>query len=67
MISFPQGDQLLHIIDGYERKWSFSMCAGAIDGIHIPILAPTESHAEYPYHSIIMQTVVDVTICSGML
>ena len=35
------------------------MCAGAIDGTHIPILAPTESHAEYPYHSIIMQTVVD--------
>ena len=63
VISFPQGDQLLHVIDGYERKWSFPMYAGAIDGTHIPILAPTESHAEYVnrkrYHSIIMQAVVD--------
>ena len=63
VISFPQGDQLLHVIDGYDRKWGFPMCAGAIDGTHIPILAPTESHAEYVnrkgYHSIIMQAVVD--------
>jgi hypothetical protein len=63
VISFPQGDQLLHVIHGYERKWGFPMCAGAIDGTHIPILAPTESHAEYVnrkgYHSIIMQAVVD--------
>ena len=35
------------------------MCGGAIDGTHIPILAPNESHADYVnrkgYHSIIMQ------------
>ena len=39
------------------------MCAGAIDGTHIPIIASSECHAEYVnrkgYHSIIMQTVVD--------
>ena len=50
-------------MDGYERKWGFPMCAGAIDGTHIPILAPTENHAEYVnrkgYHSILMQAVVD--------
>ena len=39
------------------------MCAGAIDGTHIPILAPVESHVEYVnrkgFHSIIMQAVTD--------
>ncbi len=63
VISFPQGGQLLHVIDGYEKKWGFPMCAGAIDSTHIPILAPTESHAEYVnrkgYHSILMQAIVD--------
>ena len=39
------------------------MCAGAIDGTHIPIIAPKENHLVYVnlkgYHSIIMQAFVD--------
>ena len=39
------------------------MCGGVIDGTHVLILAPNESHADYAnskgYHSIIMQAVVD--------
>ena len=62
-ISFPKGNQLLKVIEGYEKTWGFPMCAGAIDGTHIPILAPSESHAEYinrkGYHSILMQAVID--------
>ena len=38
------------------------MCAGAIDGTHIPIIAPVVDHADYVnrkgYHSIVMQAVV---------
>ena len=38
------------------------MCGAAIDGTHIPILAPNESYAGYVnrkgYHSIIMQAVI---------
>ena len=53
----------LEVIRNYENKWDFRMCAGAIDGTHIPIRAPTESHAEYlnrkGYHSILMQALVD--------
>ena len=62
-ISFPSGDNLLKVIQGYDEDWGFPMCGGAIDGTHIPILAPNESHRDYinrkGYHSIIMQAVVD--------
>ncbi len=62
-INFPKGNQLLEVIEGYEKTWGFPMCAGAIDGTHIPILATSESHAQYVnrkgYHSILMQAVVD--------
>ena len=63
VVSFPHGDELVQIINDYEQRWGFPMCAGAIDGTHIPIIAPSECHAEYVnrkgYHSIIMQAVVD--------
>ena len=63
VIKFPQGEELVQVINNYEKKWGMPMCAGAIDGTHIPILAPEESHLAYVnrkgYHSIIMQAVVD--------
>lgn len=47
----------------YKDKWQFPMCAGAIDGTDIPIIAPAVNHADYVnrkgYHSIVMQAVVD--------
>ena len=62
-ITFPRGQDIHQVIDGYYRKWGFPMCAGAIDGTHIPIIAPTESHEDYVnrkgFHSIIMQACVD--------
>ena len=63
VISFPQGDDLVQVLNGYEERWGMPMCAGAIDGTHIPILSPQESHADYVkrknYHSILLQAVVD--------
>ena len=45
------------------------MCACAIDGTHIPILAPRENHTEYVnrkgFHSIIMQAVTDCNLGMG--
>ena len=39
-LSFPSGDRLQEIIDGFELRWGFPQTAGAIDGTHIPIMAP---------------------------
>ena len=56
-IKFPEGDDLNN--DGFERKWGLPRCAGAIDGTHIPIIAPQENHTNYFNHkgwySIVMQ------------
>lgn len=63
VINFPKGDDLLQVIRGYEDKCGFPMCAGAIDGTHIPILAPNKNHNDYVnrkgFHSVLMQAVVD--------
>ncbi|CAB4011981.1 Hypothetical predicted protein [Paramuricea clavata] len=55
--------ELKDIVHTYKRKWEFSACFGAIDDTHIPILAPTENHADYVnrkgYHSVVIQAVVE--------
>lgn len=68
-IKFPEGDDLNTVMDGLERKWRFPRCAGAVDGTHIPIIAPQENHVDYfnqkGWYSIVMQAVVDDNYCFG--
>ena len=51
------------IINGFQRKWNFPQCLGAIDGTHIPIKVPIIHHADYfnrkSFHSVILQVVCD--------
>ena len=62
-LTIAKGDELCRIIDSYKEKWGFPMCAGTIDGSHIPIATPLENHAAYvnrkSFHSIVMQALVD--------
>ena len=62
-ITIPKGEEMNEIMRIYKDKWQFPMWAGAIDGTHIPIIAPVVDHTDYVnrkgYHSIVMQAVVD--------
>ena len=30
-VKFPAGDDLQHVIDGYDNTWGFPICAGAVE------------------------------------
>ncbi|XP_067671679.1 uncharacterized protein [Haliotis asinina] len=62
-VIFPLNEDLKDVIRGIEHKWCFPNCAGAIDGCHIPIIAPREAHGDYlnrkGWYSLILQAVCD--------
>jgi hypothetical protein len=62
-IKIPQGDGMQQVVDGFLSRWQFPQCAGALDGTHIPILAPADNHTDYfnrkGFHSIVMQALMD--------
>ena len=62
-ISFPTGASLNTVINGFEHKWGFPQCVGAIDGCHVPISAPLMNHTNYynrkRWYSMIIQAIVD--------
>lgn len=46
-IRIPQGNSIQKIVDGFLSRWQFPQFAGAVDGTHIPILAPADNHTDY--------------------
>ena len=69
-VFFPKQNEPENIVNTYERKWGFPACLGAIDGTHIPIIAPAQNHSDYinrkGYHSMVMQAVVDCNYLQGV-
>ncbi|XP_033998069.1 protein ANTAGONIST OF LIKE HETEROCHROMATIN PROTEIN 1-like [Trematomus bernacchii] len=63
LIRSPDREKFAEMADYTENRWGLPQCVGAIDGSHIPILAPQEYHCDYfnrkGWHSIILQGVVD--------
>ena len=63
LIRLPKGEALTNIIDGFETRWGFPQCGGAIDGTHLPILPPGDFKVDYynrkGWFSVVMQGMVD--------
>lgn len=63
-ISFPAGDRLQEVVQGFQSKWGVPQCVGAVDGCHIPVSAPTMCHTDYynrkGWYSVIIQAVADL-------
>lgn len=59
----PSQDQLEKIAEGYEKRWKFPNCFGAIDGKHCQLKCPSGSGSSYfnylKYFSIVLQGVAD--------
>ncbi|KAL2099480.1 hypothetical protein ACEWY4_003874 [Coilia grayii] len=59
----PSAAELRLIVQGFRDRWRFPQVAGAIDGTHITIRAPSENSSDYynrkGNYSIILQGVVD--------
>ena len=62
-VRLPQGDSIRQTVRGFNDRWGFPQCFGAVYGTHIPILAPHDYHSDYfnqkGWHSMVMQAVVD--------
>ena len=46
IIKFPTVEALKRTIAGFDLKWQFIQCAGAIDGCHIPVKPPSQHHTD---------------------
>ncbi|XP_033107921.1 protein ANTAGONIST OF LIKE HETEROCHROMATIN PROTEIN 1-like [Anneissia japonica] len=62
-IVWPEGDRLTETVNGFRQLYGFPQCVGAIDGSHIPIIAPPDHPNDYynrkGWHSIVLQAVAD--------
>ena len=62
-IKKPDGNQLKDVVQVSKRKWGLPQYFGAVDGSHIPIVAPPEYHNDYfnrkGWNSVLVQGVVD--------
>ena len=62
-IKIPQGHEAMAIVRGFEDRWGFPQCFGAVDGSHIPIITPENCANDYynrkKFPSIVLQAMVD--------
>ncbi|XP_070552294.1 uncharacterized protein [Ptychodera flava] len=67
VIHLPTQHEAQRIVAGFRNKWGFPQALGAIDGSHIPILAPEINPTDYynrkGFYSIVLQAIADDNYC----
>ncbi|KAJ3581651.1 hypothetical protein NHX12_019472 [Muraenolepis orangiensis] len=62
-ITMPDAGKLEEMATFFNNRWRAPQCVGAIDGSHIPVIAPEVCAPDYynrkGWHSIVLQAVVD--------
>lgn len=64
-VKFLKGEVVKNVVRGLLgfNSWGFPQCAGAVDGSHISIIAPSHNPTDYfnrkGWHSVLLQGVVD--------
>jgi hypothetical protein len=62
-IKWPTDQDLKNVVTGFNTRWGFPQCAGALDGTHIKIMAPSECRNDFYnrkcHYSIVLQAVAD--------
>ncbi|CAN8000380.1 unnamed protein product [Ixodes hexagonus] len=66
-MKFPScPEDWLKIAAGFEQRWEFPNCIGALDGKHVRIVCPKDSGSYYynykMYHSIVLMALVDADL-----
>ena len=46
-IKVPSRNQAMKVVSGFEDRWGFPQCFGAVDGSHISILPPVNNAKDY--------------------
>ena len=62
-MSFPTGESLKTVGEGFQSTWNIPQCAGSMDGTHLPVTPLAMNNTDYynckGWYSIITQAVVD--------